>query len=538
MKFLIRADASLQIGSGHIMRCLTLAKTLRENGHFVQFITREHVGHLADFVREQGFECVLLPKFSGSLQTENEPQFPHSAWLGTTQTQDIADCEPHIRALSPDWIIADHYALSAIWQTAAKNICGSKIMAIDDLHDRPHAADLLLDQNHAHTAQDYAHLLPETCRVLAGTRYALLRDEFATFCETSLARRKTVSGSLQTQNVLINLGGVDKDNYTLSILKSLKKQNSGSLSITIVMGKTAPHINSIRQFAETAPFECRVLVNANNMAELMAQADWAIGAAGSTSWERCCLGLPTLLLVIADNQRTIAEQLQQVGAAISLHAQEIDTPKFAECVAFFRQPENLAQMSEKAARLCDAFGAKRVAQHIEDLTKNADFANIRRATLDDCRQIFEWRNHADIRKFMFNTDELIWENHTAWFAKQLSNPDFIMLIYQVNDVAQGYVSFTHQSDNAWEWGFYLAPTCSRGQGSRMGRLALAWAFAELGTAKIIGQVLPHNIASLKLHEKLGFFRSLSTSEGTQPEKDNVAQFELSSDKFLGTVLDN
>ena len=109
---------------------------------------------------------------------------------------------------------------------------------------------------------------------------------------------------------------------------------------------------------------------------------------------------------------------------------------------------------------------------------------------------------------MFNTDELIWENHAAWFAKQLGNPDFIMLIYQVNGVAQ--------------WGFYLAPTCSRGQGSRMGRLALAWAFAELGAAKIIGQVLPHNIASLKLHEKLGFFRL--------PEKNDVAQFELSLDK--------
>ena len=238
MKFLIRADASLQIGSGHIMRCLTLAKTLRENGHFVQFITREHVGHLADFVREQGFECVLLPKFSGSLQTENEPQFPHFAWLGTTQAQDFADCEPHIRALSPDWIIADHYALSAIWQNAAKNICGSKIMVIDDLHDRPHAADLLLDQNHAHTAQDYAHLLPETCRVLAGTRYALLRDEFAAFRETSLARRKTVSGSLQTQNVLINLGGVDKDNYTLSVLKSLEKPRPTS---TAFANSLTPH---------------------------------------------------------------------------------------------------------------------------------------------------------------------------------------------------------------------------------------------------------------------------------------------------------
>nr|WP_238373942.1 GNAT family N-acetyltransferase [Kingella kingae] len=188
--------------------------------------------------------------------------------------------------------------------------------------------------------------------------------------------------------------------------------------------------------------------------------------------------------------------------------------------------------------MCDAFGAKRVAQHIEDLTKNADFANIRRATLDDCRLIFEWRNHADIRKFMFNTDELIWENHAAWFVKQLGNPYFIMLIYKVNGVAQGYVSFTRQSENIWEWGFYLAPTCPRGQGSRMGRLALAWAFAELGTAKVVGQVLPHNAASLKLHEKLGFFRSRNTSEGTQPEKDNVAQFELSSDKFLGTVLDN
>lgn len=548
MQFLIRADASLQIGSGHIMRCLTLAHKLRQHHHRVAFITRAHQGHLADTIRQQGFDCILLPlpdHATTSAQPQRQPEtacnelppsppapaIPHAAWLATSQAQDITDCAPHIRALAPDWIICDHYALAAAWQTAARALCHSKIMVIDDLHDRAHDADLLLDQNHAHTAADYAPLVPPSCRILTGTRYALLRDEFAQHRTISLHQRATPPARQpetalpHSQNILINLGGVDKDNHTLAVLQALSAYVSGSLKAlpiraTIIMGATAPHLARIQHYAATAPYPSQVIANAPNMAELMTQATWAIGAAGSSSWERCALGLPTLLLTIADNQRPIAAQLQRAGAALALEASQIHSPAFQAALAHLMQPENQHRLSQAAAQLCDAHGAERVAQHIAQLT-TAPQAQLRPATAADCHLIHTWRNHPSIRRMMFNPDPIPLPQHQTWFAAQLTNPNFKMYIYTLGNTPQGYGSLKRIAPHAYEWGFYLAPSCPRGNGSILCNLLLQRAFGELGASTVHGQALRHNTASIALHRKLNF---------RQPENslhdDNVVQFEL------------
>lgn len=522
MKILIRADASLHIGSGHIMRCLTLANLLRQHGHTVRFLTRAHRGHLGHIIAQQGFDCVLLPEHpsatvSGSLK--------HAAWLGASETQDFADCAPHIRAFEPDWMICDHYALSAVWQKQVRLLAGCRIMVIDDLHDRAHDAQLLLDQNLGHRAADYAQWISADCRVLSGTRYALLRPEFAAWRGQSLARRQR-SGSLNhdaaTQpDIFINLGGVDQNNITLNILQSLATSHSGSLNASVMMGQSAPHTDAVQSFAQNAPFACEVQVNAQNMAERMARADWAIGAAGSSAWERCALGLPTLLLVLADNQRSIAAALHNAGAALAFNPADIGCAAWQDALNRFRQTEYLAQMAHRAAALCDGKGAIRVANALAFATQNPH-SRLRLAHSDDCARVFDWRNHADIRRWMFHTDELLWTHHAAWFERQLHNPDFKMLIYEDNHVPQGYMSFTRQPENAdtWTWGFYTAPHCPRGHGSKMAQLALAWAFNELGAQTILGEVLPHNAASLRLHEKLGFFRL--------PEHEHIVRFALSA----------
>ena len=548
MQFLIRADASLQIGSGHIMRCLTLAHKLRQHHHRVAFITRAHQGHLADTIRQQGFDCILLPlpdHATTSAQPQRQPEpacnelppsppapaIPHAAWLATSQAQDITDCAPHIRALAPDWIICDHYALAAAWQTAARARCPSKIMVIDDLHDRTHDADLLLDQNHAHTAADYAPLVPPSCRILTGTRYALLRDEFAQHRTISLHQRATPPARQpetalpHSQNILINLGGVDKDNHTLAVLQALSAYVSGSLKAlpiraTIIMGATAPHLASVQRYAATAPYPGQVIANAHNMAELMTQATWAIGAAGSTSWERCALGVPTLLLTIADNQRSIAAQLQRAGAALALEASQIHSPAFQATLTHLMQPENQHRLSQAAAQLCDAHGAERVAQHIAQLT-TAPQAQLRPATAADCHLIHTWRNHPSIRCMMFNPDPIPLPQHQTWFAAQLTNPNFKMYIYTLGGIPQGYGSLKRIAPHTYEWGFYLAPSCPRGNGSILCNLLLQRAFGDLGATIVHGQALRHNAASIALHRKLNF---------RQPENslhdDNVVQFEL------------
>ena len=404
-------------------------------------------------------------------------------------------------------------------------------MVIDDLHDRAHDADLLLDQNHAHTAADYAPLVPPSCRILTGTRYALLRDEFAQHRTISLHQRATPPARQpetalpHSQNILINLGGVDKDNHTLAVLQALSAYVSGSLKAlpiraTIIMGATAPHLARIQHYAATAPYPSQVIANAPNMAALMSQATWAIGAAGSTSWERCALGLPTLLITIADNQRSIAAQLQSAGAAIALEASQIHSPAFQAALAHLMQPENQHRLSQAAAQLCDAHGAARVAQHIAQLT-TAPQAQLRPATPADCARIHAWRNHPSIRAMMFHPDPIPLSQHQAWFAAQLANPSFKMYVYTLGGTPQGYGSLERIAPTEYEWGFYLAPDCPRGNGSAMCNLLLQRAFGELGASTVHGQALRHNAASIALHRKLGF---------RQPENslhdDNIVPFEL------------
>ncbi|UOP04740.2 UDP-2,4-diacetamido-2,4,6-trideoxy-beta-L-altropyranose hydrolase [Conchiformibius kuhniae] len=520
MKFLFRTDASLQIGSGHLMRCLTLAKSLREQGHTAHFVCREHSGHLFDLVLKNGFDGSLLPAPSASPHPNPPPQagegvscLAHSAWLGVPQARDSADCEGIIRDFAPDWIVCDHYALDTEWESRARAVCASKILIIDDLHDRCHDADVLLDQNLGSRAADYVGLLPAHGRVLAGTRYALLRPEFAAWRERSLARR--VSGCLNT--VLVSLGGVDKDNFTLRVLRALAQWLPPSCEVRAVMGAAAPHLAAVREFAGAAPYRCRVITAADNMGELLAAADWAVGAAGSSAWERCCAGLPSALLVLADNQRGIARALHDAGAAAVLPSDFTAADLQAACAG----AEQRIRQSRAAAALCDGKGVARVVRH---LTAPMPAAVLRDVRDDDAARLFAWRNHAEVRRFMFDAGEIAWENHIAWFAKQRGNPDFVMKIHQADGAARGFVSFTRRENGVWEWGFYRAPDCPRGHGTALCLHALRFAFAELGVAAVRGRVLPHNAASLGLHRKLGFRQPETLADGTQI-------FELSSNEF-------
>ena len=489
LKILIRADASIQIGSGHIMRCLTLAHALSQQGHQILWIMRALQGHWAIFVRQQGFTVVLLPEPSFDFCVD-EPIFAHSTWLGCSQQQDIADCAPIISDYNPDWIVCDHYALSSIWQNAAKEICKSQILVIDDLHDRPHAANVLLDQNFGRTPADYqAYVLPNT-HLLLGTRYALLRPEFAQW-------RAYPIQSHDGYRVLVNLGGVDKDNITLKILHRLAQSQLSSLYITVVMGLNAPHIESVKNYALQAPFSCEVVVQSNNMAQLMAQSDWAIGAGGGTTWERCCLGLPALTLILADNQRNIAQQLHHIGASYAFEINEIETDAFIQC--FDDMPKHQAQLSQKCATLCDGLGVSRVVEVILQSS-----ARVRRACMEDCELIYAWRNHPNIRQYMHQSNEIAWENHKKWFEKQMLNSDYILLLYEWGNTPMGSVNFTRKNEHKWEWGFYTAPNALRGQGMYMGRVALEYAKTHLSAQSIYAQVLKHNIASIRLHQKLGF----------------------------------
>ena len=549
MKIVVRADASLTMGSGHIMRCLTLADWLKQQGHDISFICRAHDGHLADLIGQKGFSVQLLAK---SETADFIKQHVHSEWLGASESDDFAECKPILQALKPDWLIIDHYAIGKNWEQQAKRLLPNlKILAIDDLADRTHDCEILLDQNFGRKNEDYQPLVPSDCQRLLGTRYTLLRDEFARWRAISLNRRKSVQ---PPNNILVNLGGVDNDNVTLKILQSLNtfvQQSTQAFNVTVVMGKTAPHIVRIQDFAKQANFPCHVIVNANNMAELMANADLAIGAAGSTTWERCCLGLPMVLIVLADNQQVIAKALADknvVKVVTDMAALDEQLPRLLSEIA-----DNYKKFSRQSAKLVDGQGAKRVAHRIE-FAQKFQHCQVRQATQADSQMIWQWRNHVDVRRWMFGQDEIALADHEKWYGKQLDRANVHLLIFEVAGEPMGLVNVTQMTVDKYQtlqlanthapnpnektasWGFYLSPNSPKGQGLgfALGVLAIAQIFNTTDIGKITAQVLAYNTASLALHRKLGFSETgvLKQHFGVGDKVYDVVEFELKSQDFL------
>lgn len=362
MKIAFRTDASLQIGTGHVMRCLTLAKALAAQGAECEFICREHPGNLIEFIRGQGFTTHLLPLLPEAGATGSGPEPFHRHWLGATQYQDAEACRPFLAGYPSNWLITDHYALDSRWEQALAPLY-QKLLVIDDLADRTHACNILLDQTLGRESADYLPLVPKGCRLLCGSSYALLRPEFAALRPYSLKRRADAA----LGELLVNMGGVDKDNITGQVLAALLAcPLPKNCRITVVMGSTAPWLERVRQQVQELPWPNRVLVGVSNMAQLMADSDLAIGAAGTTAWERCCLGLPAVVLVLANNQLKVAQSLSATGAAAVINGGGDMASQLAELMTkLLEHPDSLRTMSHAAMQVVDGGGARVLARLLE-----------------------------------------------------------------------------------------------------------------------------------------------------------------------------
>lgn len=356
MKIVFRVDASLVIGSGHVMRCLTLARALKERGHQCVFIGREHPGNLNARIENEGFEVYRL-----LMEASCDERLAHADWLGASQDIDAEICRDYLRLYKPDWLVVDHYSLDEQWeQKATPNNC--RVLVIDDLADRAHRCDVLLDQNLGKEAHHYKGLVDENCIVLTGPRNALLRPEFSSFRAASLRRR--MAG--QISEVLISLGGVDINNITGAILTALRSCDLPTeVKVSVIMGATAPHIAEVCSTAKNSPWPVEVDWGVNNMAERMVRADLAIGAGGGTSWERCALGVPTLLVVLADNQLFASESLLASGAVDLIDSSLPLEKQLNSAISRLRSPQVLKTMSDAAAKVCDGGGVLNIVKILE-----------------------------------------------------------------------------------------------------------------------------------------------------------------------------
>lgn len=352
MIFAIRADASIQIGSGHIIRCLSLADQLKAQGHQCFFISRNHEGNLIDFVTQRGYQTCILE--NDQKNTELLLDTEYQKWLGVSEEYDAEQTASLIAVQYQrvDWVVVDHYGLSAKWEASLKNIA-EHILVIDDLANREHDADIILDCGVINSENDYKLLNQGKAKILLGAKYALLRPEFTEY-------RKKIKVNMLTSTapkikLLINLGGVDKDNLTTQILNIIENTVFPyEVELTIIMGLNAPWKSTVIEKAKQLKYLTQVLVNVSNMAELMVNHDLAIGAAGSTAWERCCLGLPTIMICMADNQKMIAKGLHDLGVAISLDQTEIETQ--LSTVLQEITPIQLREMQRKSMQITEGLG--------------------------------------------------------------------------------------------------------------------------------------------------------------------------------------
>jgi len=357
MLIAFRADSSIQIGTGHVMRCLTLAEELSRQGHECVFICREHGGHLGELIRSKGFVLHLLPaSATEELISTNISRSTYAEWLGVPWQQDARQALEILRKYSVDWLVVDHYALDAEWERRISKAVG-KIMVIDDLADRAHFCDLLLDQNLGRKEADYQDLVPSLCNLMIDPRYALLRPEFARLRAYSLKRREQP----KLGKLLITMGGVDKDNATGMVLEALKGcPLPDDCRIDVVMGANAPWLAKVQEIAVQMPWPTEIFVNVADMAQRMADADLAIGAAGGTSWERCCLGLPAILVLLADNQIPGARALEAVGAAVTISDPISVRRALSPALTKVIMPETLKRMSHAASAAIDGKGASSI----------------------------------------------------------------------------------------------------------------------------------------------------------------------------------
>lgn len=364
MNVVFRVDASLQIGSGHVMRCLTLAEALKVRGATCSFISREHPGHLSQLIRQRGFEVQVLPTVAGprdsaSALTVGEPA--HAHWLGCDWTVDAAQTLDVLKGTAIDWLVLDHYALDHRWERLVRER-SRRIMVIDDLADRAHHCDLLLDQNLGREVYDYDGLVPDQCIRLIGPQYALLRPEFAELRDYSLRRRQ----QSKLRQVLVTMGGVDQANATGAVLEALKAcPLPADCRITVVLGRHAPWREEVERLAVEMPWPTEVAVAVSDMGRRMAESDLVIGAAGGTAWERCALGVPTLLVVLAPNQVQGAQALCKAQAVRLLGSADDFVPSLKPAITALKQPDALASMAAAAAKVCDGRGVERALTAME-----------------------------------------------------------------------------------------------------------------------------------------------------------------------------
>jgi UDP-2,4-diacetamido-2,4,6-trideoxy-beta-L-altropyranose hydrolase len=513
MKCVFRVDASIDMGTGHVMRCRTLANALKIRGADIHFITRAHQGHLGDMLASDGFSVTLLPQPDNS----GIKGLGYAALLGVSQQEDALQTIQALEGQVFDWLIVDHYGLDQTWEEQLR-LHASKLMAIDDLANRNHICDALLDQNYAVEGESrYSHRVQGRCQFLLGPRYALIRPEYAQYL-AAMAKR---SGHIK--RVLVFMGGSDNLNITGKVLDALCADRLAHIEVDVVIGANFIHKYRVNEQANSRP-NTRIHGPRSHLADLMAKADLAVGAGGATTWERFCMGLPSLVISIAENQVPTCMALESTGLIKYLgdaHDLKVSAVELA-LVNLLNETVLLRRLADSNKALVDGLGASRVAEVLmptqsEDLT-------LRYAKETESLIFFDWVNDPVVRSSAYNSELIDLVTHIHWFNDRLNNKNCFLYILEANGLPIGQVRFDFNGEEATI--DYSLDVLVRGRGwaSKLLRLGIE-AINKSRPTLLNAFVKQDNIASLATFISLGFLeKDMKTGVGMH--------FQLHSSQFL------
>jgi UDP-2,4-diacetamido-2,4,6-trideoxy-beta-L-altropyranose hydrolase len=501
MRIAIRTDASRRIGTGHLRRCQSVAEALRREGAQVTFVCREHdeTSRLAEG------EVLWLPHAEGYERGPGDPA--HADWAGCGWEQDAAETIRALQGSPADWVLVDHYAFDARWHGKVAAALACRIAVIDDLADRPLAANLVVDQNlHPDHAAKYAPVLRSPARILGGPRYAMLAPVYRTAPRHRFHRRVASIG--------IFMGGGDPKDFTSRALRACREVASFGGDIELVSSSRNPNFRQHVELAQRWP-RTRVLHDEPDLSGFFARHDLQVGSGGIAAWERCCLLAPTLAVQIAANQRAVLPELARLGAIEWLDREDAGVEEIGGAVReLVAAPRRRLALARASRGLVDGFGSARVAAAMV-LAADAQLV-FRPAEAADEALLLEWANDPDVRRQGFSTRAISPHEHHAWFERRLADPDCRIFIAGSRAGTPAGQARFQRAEGRWVIGYSIDPAL---RGIGLARALLSGALAALReqdpAARFDAWVKPDNGASLRTFRGLGFSERRVAREGIE-----------------------
>ena len=478
MNLYIRADADSKIGTGHIMRCIALAQAWQDQGNEVTFISHCESDVLKKRIDSEGFRFIPLDHVC-----------PDSFDL--TNTLSILNSGS---ATQKPWLVLDGYHFTPEYQNAVRG-AGVLLMVIDDMNHLPfYHADILLNQN-IH-APGLKYRCDEDATLLLGARYVLLRREFLKYQDF---KRQIPA---RAKNLLVTLGGADPDNVTLIVIEALKLLDGPDIDVRIIIGPANAHQGTLPKAIVSVDFKAEMLINPSNVPELMAWADVAISSGGSTCWELAFMGVPSIVLVLAENQAAVAESLMNENAVVNLgFLTECTQERIAHaCKLLIDSSVERASLSQRSIALINGSGPNRVIESI-----NSKHITLRAATELDRELIWQWANDEVTRKASYSQANISWDEHVRWFdSMQREEKHKFYIAANGCKKPVGQIRFVLDGNDAIV-SFSVAPESRRrGYGKEILIKAAKKLFDETTVEQILAYVKSENVLSFRVFQRAGF----------------------------------